>query len=96
MDESRTVLCLCCEKALETTHDTVVYDGGWMVVDFGYGSRFDYDCNTSLRPVSSDSVPEVLACDEIRAYICDDCFEQKANLFEGYRITKVQRRERAV
>lgn len=80
--EQRIVHCFCCENELEVDCDTIVNDGGWMNIDFGYGSKFDYDRNASLG--AEDEVGKLLQCNEVRAYICDECFERKFKLCEGY------------
>jgi hypothetical protein len=70
---------------------------GTMSIDFGYGSRFDrFGMNSprskmlsrrTLTKTASESIEDrrklLLTCDEMRAYICDDCFETHCDLIEG-------------
>ena len=73
-----TATCLVCEAILhmEPGIPDVVYDGGWMVVHFGYGSVHD----TGPGP----SAVRLLNCDEIHAYLCDGCFTKRRHLMRGY------------
>lgn len=84
--------CLKCEKALQMVDGTTVNpDGaGELLVSFHYGSSHDQCLG---RPYRSDLTPTdpsaprhqfLLVCDQIRAYICDDCFVTHSHLFEGW------------
>jgi hypothetical protein len=96
-----TKKCLICRKELEWDDIGLVYDAGFMVVSFHYGSRHDqietplsFKC-ASWAGEKQDKLSTMLRSDEIRAFICDDCFESNLDLFEGYRIT-VKRKETKV
>ena len=73
--------CLLCKKELNIT-DYGPEKGGELTAAFGYGSTHDQigykgeDKNTRLKIL--------LQSDFIRAYICDECFEQNVDLFEGF------------
>lgn len=70
-------------------------DGGFMLISFHYGSRHDQCHGFSGRKNRNDNdkpMDKLLACDEIEAFICDDCFEKKHTKMKGYDIR--QRRER--
>jgi len=89
------VYCLVCDKELEydpgSHHRGNVMDAGFMLVSFHYGSRHDqchgYDGRKSHRGESSP-MEKLLTCDEIEAFICDDCFEKKFSKMYGYDIVK--------
>lgn len=74
--------CLVCEKPLTHEHDfpDVVYDGGYMVIHMAYGSIHD----TGSRGYDG----ALAGCQEVHAYLCDQCFETKQHLFRGYAVTK--------
>jgi len=75
--------CLICGKSLPWEESMeLVEGGGFVVLSFHYGSRHDQLATW----VDKDKKSELLRCDEIRAYICDDCFENKLDLFEGWNI----------
>jgi hypothetical protein len=84
-----------CRKELEWDDIGLVYDAGFMVVSFHYGSRHDQIEPPLLTPPPSIRLDALLRSDEIRAFICDDCFESNLDLFEGYKIT-VKRKETKV
>lgn len=98
------VSCLICDKELEyepgPEHNGNVYDAGFMLVSFHYGSRHDqchgYPARKSDRD-QGDEKNKLLTCDEIEAFICDDCFEKKFTKMRGYDETRPRpRRERIV
>ncbi len=84
--------CLKCEKPMQLCPDTspeiVQMDwGGNLDVSFYYGSRHDQmdDFGRTVRlPENPTRRDQLLRCYKIRAYICDDCFETHAHLFDGY------------
>jgi hypothetical protein len=84
------VYCLVCDKELELerhhTGDELIYDGGTMAVEFGYGST--HDCFGAVpdpdaprhRWLTSGLVP-------LReAYLCDACFTARAHRVRGLRL----------
>lgn len=75
--------CLICEKELQEG-ETGPLACGYANMDFAYGSRFDQNGNGYYG--DDDRLSQLLNCNMLRAYICDDCFEKKQNLFKGYRI----------
>src|SRR5581483_6079482 len=70
------VHCLVCDKELDyepgPSHNGNVYDGGFMLVSFHYGSRHDqcfgYHGRKRQRGKANDMV-DLLTCDEIEAFI---------------------------
>ena len=84
-----------CRKELEWEDIGLVYDAGFMVVSFNYGSRHDQIEPPFSTPPPFTRLDALLRSDEIRAFICDDCFESNLDLFEGYEIT-VERKETKV
>ena len=63
--------CIVCEKVMEIINSGSMspgffpnIDGGTIIMDFGYGSKFDQ--------INSQS--------EIHSCICDKCFEKKRHL----------------
>lgn len=90
-----------CRRELEWDDIGLVYDAGFMVVSFHYGSRHDQietpaqAAHLKLKGEKQDKLSTMLRSDEIRAFICDDCFESNLDLFEGYKIT-VKRKETKV
>lgn len=84
------VKCLICEKKLEKQEDDFempVDNGGWMQIAFGYGSKYD-----QIGIVGLDPIRDLLSCDIVQAYICDDCFRVKFSLCEGYNKSKTYER----
>ena len=67
------VNCLICDKMLEMTEQELVMDGGFVYIEFHYGSKHD-QCK-GLMYVETDK-NNLLKSDQIEAYICDDCFEK--------------------
>lgn len=96
--------CLKCEKPLSMLPDMPANpDGaGEIVVSFGYGSRHDQCSGWGGMPPPSSGAPRhhrltnTSVCNEVRAYVCDDCFEQYAHLFEGWSVRRVRPEERKV
>lgn len=73
--------CLCCEKPLAFNDCNAIDGGGKMSLVFGYGSTHD-----GLRTLASKNRRDkLLMADIIEAYICDDCFDKKSRLMNGYR-----------
>jgi hypothetical protein len=87
-----TVTCLVCEKPLVFNEEELVEDGGFLQLVFHYGSRHD-QCKGFASAVVHDSL---LRCDEIEAYICDDCFDKKRGLMKGFDVKTTRKRERKV
>lgn len=83
MKSDRQVSCLVCEKILDIKQGSVM-DGGRCNVSFGYGSQ--HDQIGAIYGLSD--IDNLLLCNRIIAYICDECFDKKSTLFEGYKITK--------
>lgn len=89
--------CLVCEKELRHeamkvdkpdhlgrtryNHPPIVYDAGEVQVSFSYGSNHDQG-GSGYEPKTP--IEKLLSCHEIRGYLCDDCFEKKLHLFEGW------------
>lgn len=75
---------------------------GEAVIRFHFGSRYD-QCDGWDRPL--DEVGDIpnrsratelsCCCNEIRFWVCDDCFEKYAHLFSGY-VTDTTKTERRV
>lgn len=85
--------CLCCEKVLGEMYagreSFTPEDGGRMMVSFGYGSRHDQGgSGPAVTPID-----KLLNCNEIEAYICDDCFEKKFDLMNGFSVKKTVTRD---
>lgn len=90
------VYCLICDKELVyepgPDHNGNVHNAGFMLVSFHYESRHDQCHGFSGRKShreEKDAMHRLLSCDEIEAFICDDCFEKKFDKMKGY---DVQRR----
>lgn len=90
---------MICDKQLEyepgPNHNGNVMDGGFMLVSFHYGSCHDQCHGFHGRKNSRDAQPmqgelppyqNLLTCDEIEAFICDQCFEKKFDKMKGYDI----------
>jgi len=107
--EMQKVRCLVCDKQLDyepgPNHTGNVYDGGFMLLSFHYGSSHDQCHGFSGRKTMILGIPvmpgepeppeptpsqKLLACDEIEAFICDECFVKKSDRMKGYDI-KVRR-----
>jgi len=88
------VNCLVCDKELDydpgESHRGNVMDAGFMLVTFHYGSRHDQCHGFAGRKnhVGESPMEKMLACDEIEAFICDDCFEKKFDKMKGYDIRR--------
>lgn len=89
------MICLICEKEIAKLHDGTecINGGGCLIASFGYGSKHD-----QIHGYIENSTPldKLLNCDEVVAYICDDCTERKTHCFEGYRVVKKETRDRQV
>jgi hypothetical protein len=94
------VYCLVCDKELDynacPSHRGGVNDGGFMLVSFHYGSCHDQCHGFHGRKSHRDAPPmhpytKLLTCDEIEAFICDNCFEKKFDKMKGYDIEKNDR-----
>lgn len=83
--------CLCCEKEIKEEKHFLM-GAGSLLLNFGYGSKFDQFLSASVQESVLDSL---VSCQKVVAYICDDCFELKSKLFEGYNIV-VNRQEKIV
>jgi hypothetical protein len=90
------VNCLICDKELDyepgSNYNGNVYDAGFMLVSFHYGSRHD-QCGFSGRADTKD-FEKLLSCNDIEAFICDDCFEKKWQKMRGYDVHKRQERKK--
>jgi hypothetical protein len=92
---------MMCQKDLEMDGELVM-DGGFAVISFHYGSRHDqmigFERSGGPRNYQDpqEKIEKLLECEEVRAYICDDCFESNLDLFEGYRISSTRKEERIV
>jgi len=96
-EEKGEVSCLICDKNLEYDEHGCVYDGGSLQLSFGYGSKFDLCCNhREPFPENATQLDKLCFCDQIEAYICDECFEKKADKIKGFMISKETKRERKV
>ena len=90
--------CLICEKAISILEDMPNPVGaGTLTACFGYGSGHDQLGARSI-PMKGDAprLDKLLSCDRIRAWICDDCFEKKHHLFQGFEIKKTVEEVRKV
>lgn len=96
------VNCLVCDKELDYDpgphHNGNVTDGGFMLVSFHYGSRHDQCHGFAGRKncLSDKPMEKLLTCDEIEAFICDDCFEKKFDKMKGYDIRQTRERTKIV
>lgn len=83
------VYCLVCDKQLihSEGNNGFLNDGGFMLLSFHYGSRHDQCFGYSKRKEMRSNVTDLekmLSCDQIEAFICDDCFESKIAKMRGY------------
>lgn len=83
--------CFKCEKPLQMLPDAAHNpDGaGVFVLSFHFGSRHDQCDHRQIFPVdpTMDRVSNLISCtDEIRGYVCDDCFAAHAHLLEGWTV----------
>lgn len=99
--EIEKVNCLVCDKELDyeltPTHQGGVSGGGFMLVSFHYGSRHDQCLGYPGRKANREnasSMHKLLTCDDLEAFICDDCFEKKFDKMKGYDIEVRTRRHR--
>ena len=85
-EDTKIVKCICCDKEIEVDEHGCLDHAGHCYLEFGYGSRHD-QCKgfrgKFLRE-DSDAQHRLLACDNITAYICDDCAEKKFPICQGY------------
>ena len=98
MEIKTTAKCLICQKNIVFSHEEHnSFEGGDVVISFGYGSRYDQMGWRELAEVrnAGGSLQPLLSCDKIYARICDDCFEKVAPLMEGYML-KAPEEERVV
>jgi hypothetical protein len=85
--------CLLCNKELVWDENFDLIDkAGFITVSFHYGSRHDQGGHSEPK----DPLTKLLQCDEIRAFICDDCFEQKLAKFEGWKISTERKETRII
>lgn len=82
--------CFICEKE-------VVYldnmpnnpdNAGTISVHFGYGSRYDGTGMGYFENSDEPRVDRLASCDIISGVLCDDCFEKKQHLLDGYEVIK--------
>lgn len=85
-----TATCLLCKKELQCDKYHL-YEGGFINIEFHYGSRYDqclgFDGRKSLilgDDGNPKSIDMLLASDSIQAYICDKCFEDNIQYMRGY------------
>jgi hypothetical protein len=93
------VKCLICEKDLVYDDNELVIDGGFVYIEFHYGSCHDQCKGWTAKPPVADSFPRMerlLHCDRIEGYICDSCFEKKQHLCKGFNVKTTQRRTKVV
>ena len=84
--------CLCCEKNIEVGEHGELYDAGYLSVSFGYGSCHD-QCDGYFGDRNAlDPIGELLSCNEVEAYICDDCFGKKYKLMNGFDVSTKRER----
>lgn len=82
------VNCLICDRNLIIDENELVQDGGFVYIEFHYGSRHD-QCK-GFKNISDN---KLLNSDQIEAYICDDCFEKKQEKMRGFKIERINKRE---
>lgn len=80
----KTVKCLICEKDVHFDEHGCLMDAGYALLSFHYGSKNDQCYGFAGRKSLNDDA--LLGCDEIEAYICDSCFENKRHLCHGFDI----------
>lgn len=79
--------CLKCEVDIPLDDRGYPQKCGRLEARFGPSSQFDQEAVKSGRTLTNASptpLQTLLQCDEIRAYICDECFNSKMDFFEGY------------
>jgi hypothetical protein len=92
--------CLLCRKELEKEFQDE-FDGvssqpagaGVATIGFHYGSKQD---QLGVDMLGESPKKLLLASNEIRFYICDECFEENIDLFEGYNIERKFSEKRVV
>jgi hypothetical protein len=83
--------CLICEKNIKLIYSNYPNNpdnGGEITVSFGYGSKHDQLPFIERSLDAPLRIDNLLSCDLIKAWICDDCFEKKQHLFNGFQIKK--------
>jgi hypothetical protein len=87
--------CVFCERELEpfSVDSFQPYDGGQLTLNFSFGSRYD---QIESSPNSDDPMKRMLSSDLLVGYICDDCFDKKHHLFEGYHAIKTTEWQKVV
>lgn len=86
-NDDLVVKCLCCEKEIKRDKYGCLDYAGYAYIEFHYGSRHDQGKGFGgCRLYSENPTREeiLLACDNIEAYICDDCFDKKQDLMKGF------------
>jgi hypothetical protein len=83
-----------------SNNSTPIDNAGFIEVSFHYGSRHDqmkgwHDKSVS-RLDTSTPLKKILASDRIQGYICDGCFEEHIDLFEGWRIERETKQTRLI
>jgi Mg2+ and Co2+ transporter CorA len=85
--------CIICCKEINASDD-YFFDGGDVLISFGYGSKHD---QLGFRGVQAENdMEKMLQCDQIRAKICDDCFEKVFPMCKGYKVRTETIEERIV
>ena len=85
--------CLICKNELKADPNGDYFAGGNILMSFGYGSK--HDQLGVAQPPHSD-LDKLLACNQIRARICDNCFDEVYLLCEGWKVATKQTEERVV
>lgn len=102
VEKSKAVFCLCCEKELKIDEFNCIYGGGVMKLSFGYGSLHDQSDHELAEDYAQSMEgskgvlgwKRILLGDEIEAYLCDNCFDEKKHLIRGFEVTtETKRRE---
>lgn len=90
----KQVQCLVCDKFLEMTENELVMDGGFVYIEFHYGSKFDQmkGCPVLTEAGYFPENEKYLRADQIEGYICDDCFEKKRDKLKAYKVEKTTKR----
>lgn len=91
MEVEKISKCIVCRDEIKSYHDC--FEGGDILISFGYGSRYDQLGSPLPFPnTSQKDIDKLLQCDQIRAKICDDCFELIFPMCEGYEIRNIEER----
>jgi hypothetical protein len=87
--------CFICDKEIEDAgHESCLAGAGSFRLSFGYGSRFD--SGSPYLRVNPTRIEQLLSCDEIEGYLCDDCFEKNQHKLQGFKIRKHIRRIKVI